>query len=97
MRKDDLIRVRHEKMAGRRESGKIKKSPLCGGELKEGITTIPFLVDEKVAVVKNVPAEICSDYGEAYMKSSVAGKVESILDRLEALGYGMAVVHYEAA
>jgi YgiT-type zinc finger domain-containing protein len=84
-------------MAGRKEKGKIKKCPLCGGELKEGITTIPFLVGEKVAVVKSVPAEICSDCGEAYMKSSVAGKVESILDRLEELGYEVTVVHYEAA
>ena len=84
-------------MAGRAGKGKVKKCPLCGGPLKEGITTIPFLIGEKVAVVKNVPAEICRDCGEAYMKSSVAGRVELLLDRLEELGYEMSVIHYEAA
>jgi YgiT-type zinc finger domain-containing protein len=84
-------------MAGKKGKSKVKKCPLCGGELAEGITTIPFLIGEKVAVVKNVPAEICSDCGEAYMKSSVTGKVESLLDRLEELGYEMTVIHYEAA
>ena len=84
-------------MTGKRGRNKVKRCPLCGGELKDGITTIPFLIGEKVAVVKNVPAEICSECGEAYMKSSVAGKVESLLDRLEELGCEMTVIHYEAA
>jgi YgiT-type zinc finger domain-containing protein len=63
----------------------------------EGITTIPFLVGEKVVVIKDVPAEICSDCGEAYMKSSVVDKVESVLDKLEELHSEMSVVHYEVA
>ena len=84
-------------MTGKKGKSRVKKCPLCGGQLKEGTTTIPFLIGEKVAVVKNVPAEVCSDCGEAYMKSSVAGKVESLLDRLEELGYEMTVIHYEAA
>jgi YgiT-type zinc finger domain-containing protein len=82
-------------MAGKKE--KTKRCPLCGGEMKDGITTIPFLTGEKVAVIRNVPAEICSDCGEAYMKSVVVGKIESILDRLEGVGYEMSVIHYEAA
>lgn len=76
---------------------KTKKCPLCGGEMKDGIATIPFLIGEKVAVIKNVPAEICSDCSEAYMKSSVVGRIESLLDRLEEMGYEMSVIHYEAA
>ena len=82
-------------MVGRKEN--VKRCALCGGELRDGITTIPFLIGEKVAVIKNVPAEICSDCDEAYVKSSVAGKIESILDRLEELHFEMSVIHYEAA
>jgi len=84
-------------MTGKQEKNKIEKCPLCGGEMHHGITTIPFLIGEKVAVIKDVPAEICSDCGEAYMKSSVVGKVESVLDKLEELHSEMSVVHYEAA
>ncbi len=84
-------------MAGKKGKDKVKRCPLCGGEMREGITTIPFLIGEKVTVIKDVPAEICSDCGEAYMKSSVVDKVESLLDRLEELHSEMSVVHYEAA
>ncbi len=79
------------------EKDKVKKCPLCGGEMRDGITTIPFLIGEKVVVIKDVPAEICSDCGEAYMKSSVVDRVESLPDRLEELHSEMSVVHYEAA
>lgn len=84
-------------MTGRQEENKVKRCPLCGGEMSDGITTIPFLISEKVVVIKDVPAEICSDCGEAYMKSSVVGKVESVLDKLEELHSEMSVVHYKAA
>ncbi|TAL23715.1 MAG: type II toxin-antitoxin system MqsA family antitoxin [Nitrospirae bacterium] len=66
-------------------------------EMRDGITTIPFLIGERVAVIKDVPAEICSECGEAYMKSSVVDRIESVLDRLEELHSEMSVVHYEAA
>ncbi|RJQ41746.1 MAG: type II toxin-antitoxin system MqsA family antitoxin [Nitrospiraceae bacterium] len=76
---------------------KVKRCPLCGGEMHDGMTTIPFLISEKVVVIKDVPAEICSDCGEAYMKSSVVDKVESVLDKLDELRSEMSVVHYEVA
>ncbi len=84
-------------MTGKQEKGKVKRCPLCGGEMKDGITTIPFLSGDRVTVIKNVPAEICSDCGEACMKSSVVDKIESLLDRVEALHSEMSVLHYEAA
>ena len=82
-------------MAGKREN--VKRCALCEGELQDGVTTIPFLIGEKVAVIKKVPAEICSDCDEAYVKSSVVGQIELILDRLEDLHFEMSVIHYEAA
>lgn len=74
-----------------------RRCPLCGGEMKDGITTIPFMLGERVTVIKNVPAEICSDCGEAYMKSSVVDRIESLLDRVEALHSEMSVLQFEAA
>jgi YgiT-type zinc finger domain-containing protein len=62
-----------------------------------GAANIPFLIGEKVAVIRKVPAEICSECGEAYVQSSVAGRIESILDRLEELHFELSVIQYEAA
>ena len=79
------------------KEGKIKRCPLCGGEMRDSATTIPFFIGEKVIVIKDVPAEVCADCGEAYMKSSVVDRVEAVLDKLEELHSEMSVVHYEAA
>jgi YgiT-type zinc finger domain-containing protein len=82
-------------MAGSRED--VKSCTLCGGDLMDGVATIPFLIGEKVAVLRNVPAEICSDCDEAYVKSSVATRIETILDRLDELHFEMSVIQFEAA
>jgi YgiT-type zinc finger domain-containing protein len=84
-------------MIGEKEREKSKECPLCGGTMTDSITTVPFLMGDRIVVIKNVPAEICSDCGEAYMKSSVVGRVEGLLDRLEELGSEVSIVHYEAA
>ncbi len=73
---------------------KVKKCPLCGGGMDEGATTMPFFIAEKVVVIKNVPAEICADCGEAYMQSCVVGEIESILDRLEELHSEVSIIYY---
>ena len=84
-------------MVGKRGKNKLKKCPLCGGKMDDGITTLSFLMGENVAIIKNVPAEICSDCGEAYMKSHVAGKVETLLDSIEELHSEVSIIYYEAA
>lgn len=84
-------------MIGKQEKNKIKKCPLCGGEMQDGLTTVPFFIGEKIVVVKDVPAEICSNCGEPYMKSSVVSKIEKLLDSLEHLQSEMSIVHYRAA
>ena len=70
----------------------MKKCPLCGGELQHGQTAAPFFIDEKIIIIKDVPAEVCADCGEAFTKSSVAGRIEDILDKVEK----MSVVHFKA-
>ena len=84
-------------MTGNAEKRTYKRCPLCGGEMKDGVTTIPFMIGDRVTVIKNVPAEICSDCGEAYMKSSVVDRIESLLDRVEALHSEMSVLQFEVA
>lgn len=84
-------------MTGRQEKDKVKRCPLCGGGMEDGVATLPFLTADKIIVVKNVPAEICSDCGEAYMKSQVVGVIEKLLDRLEESQSEVSIVHYKAA
>ncbi|HAM52186.1 MAG TPA: YgiT-type zinc finger domain-containing protein [Nitrospiraceae bacterium] len=84
-------------MTGEQEKQKNKKCPLCGGELHDGITNAPFFEGEKIVVIKEVPAEICSECGESYVKSSVVDGIERLLDKIEDIDSEMSVVHYKAA
>jgi len=84
-------------MDGKSGKAKIKKCPLCGGVMSDNITTMPFMIADKVAIIKDVPAEVCSDCGESYAKSSVVDRIEAVLEELESLHSEVSIVHYEAA
>ena len=84
-------------MTGKEERNRVQQCPLCGGGMDDGITTVPFRIAEKIVVIKNVPAEVCGDCGEAYMKSLVVGELEKILDRLEELHSEVSIIYYKAA
>jgi len=84
-------------MTGKKGNNKEKKCPLCGGGMGDGMTATPFFINDRIIVIKDVPAEVCRDCGEAYMKSSVVDGIESLLDRLEDLHSEVSIVHYEAA
>ena len=53
--------------------------PLCGGEKRPGSTT--FAVDLKfgVVVVREVPAFICTQCGNAWIDDPVVAKLESVV------------------
>ena len=53
----------------------------CGGRLESKSATIPFVMNGSVVVVKKVPAEVCSQCGEAIMASPVARSVDSSSSR----------------
>jgi len=67
----------------------------CGGRLRLGVTTIPFVFGSNVVVVKEVPAEVCTQCGEPVMSSQVAREVDSLLKQLVRPNLEVSVVTYE--
>lgn len=67
----------------------------CGGKLKQSTTTLPFVVGLKVVVIKNVPAEVCSQCNEPVMTSEVAEVVDRLLKEVRRSGFEVSVVSYE--
>ncbi len=67
----------------------------CGGKLKQSLATIPFMVGSNVVVIRQVPAEICTQCGEPVMNSDVARVVERLLKQVSRLGLEVSVVTYE--
>lgn len=69
--------------------------PTCGGQLHLGVATIPFLLSqEKVIVIKGVPAETCGDCHEPFMSGKVTDKVMTLLSQLKRLGSEVSVVSF---
>jgi len=78
-------------------TGELENSicPTCGGNLETDTATIPFILGyDTVVVVKEVPAEICSDCHEPFVTGKVADRVSALLRQLKTLHSEVSVVAY---
>ena len=75
------------------------RCPLCKGEMLKGKkTNLPYeLSGESVIIVRNVPAIICSQCGDAFIEADILTKVEKILDKATRDGMVLGFVEYEKA
>ncbi len=78
-------------MTGEKEN---EKCYFCGGNLTSDFATIPFVVGKSVIVVKEVPAQVCSQCGEAIMDSEVAQVVDQMLKRAWQSGFEVSIMTY---
>ncbi len=83
-------------MAGERERSD-GRCPLCGGRLlSKQRATIPFVLGNTVAVIKDVPAEVCVSCHESYMTGEVTDRVATLLKQLRSLQTEVSVIAYSA-
>jgi YgiT-type zinc finger domain-containing protein len=69
--------------------------PTCGGQLHPSVATIPFVLsDEKVIIIKGVPAEKCGDCHEPFMSGKTTDDVMALLNQLKRLGSEISVVSF---
>lgn len=82
-------------MIGERENN--DRCPVCGGALRRGEATIPYILNgDVIVVVKHVPAELCDDCGESYTTGVVTDQIVTMLQRVKSLRSEVSVVPYEA-
>ncbi|MCI0398765.1 MAG: type II toxin-antitoxin system MqsA family antitoxin [Chloroflexi bacterium] len=58
----------------------IDRCDICGGELAPGKTTLEIWRGEELIVVKDVPADVCQQCGEAYLSPQVSERLDDFLD-----------------
>jgi YgiT-type zinc finger domain-containing protein len=58
----------------------MAQCPLCGGEKKQGKTTYSVDLKDGVVVVRDVPAQICSQCGEEWIDAQTAQALEKIVN-----------------
>ncbi len=82
-------------MTGVHANKKNKICPSCGGLLEDGKATIPFIIRKNIViVVKAVPAEICLDCKEPYVRGNATDQVLILLKHLKSLKSEVSVVTY---
>jgi len=67
----------------------------CGGKLENRITTLPFVVGDSVIVIRQIPAEVCTQCGEAIVSSRVARRVDQIVKQAQHSGFEISIANYE--
>jgi len=84
-------------MIGKRESN-TGRCPLCGGRLvPHQKATIPFVFEDTVAVIKDVPAELCASCHEPFTTGEVTGVIVDLLQQLRSVQAEVSVISYSAA
>lgn len=78
-------------MTGEQESDRCY---FCGGKLSPGLATLPFVLNSSVVIIKHVPAEMCSQCGEAILISEVAEDVDRLLKRVCQSGFEVSILTY---
>lgn len=69
----------------------------CKGKLADGTTTFMTEIDGCAVIIKNVPAKVCSQCGEASFTDEVAKKLEQIVDSLRTSITEVAIADYRHA
>lgn len=73
------------------------RCPICGGAMKRGLATIPFVLRDGVIIVKSVPAEICQSCHEPFVIGEIVDELTVLLNRVRQTNAEVSVLTYEPA
>ena len=63
----------------------------CKGKLKPAVTDYIEKIENYVVIIKNVPCEKCVQCGEEYYSTTVAKRIESILNGIQRISTELTV------
>ncbi len=66
----------------------------CGGKLVSDVVTVPFVIGSKVVVIREVPAQVCTQCGEVVLSSEVAEIIDRFLKQIQYTGVEVSVITY---
>ena len=67
------------------------------GTVSSGTTTLSIDNGTTVVVIRNVPAQICSNCGEEYIDADTMKEIETLVDSAQKAGLNIAVQQFHAA
>ena len=74
------------------------RCPLCGGRMAQGEISLPYEMDEeRIVIVRKVPAWICKQCGESFVEIEVTRRVEEIVRMVDQDGVTLGFVQFKVA
>lgn len=58
----------------------VKKCSICGGKILQKKITYTQAIGEKIFIVSDVPAEVCSQCGEQYLTPDTVDAIQEALE-----------------
>ena len=71
------------------------RCPVCGGHMKRGRATVPFLLPNAVVLIKDIPAEVCSSCHEPYTTGKVTDRIMSLLQPFRTVRAEVLILSYD--
>ena len=68
---------------------------VCKGEATRGTTNFPVELDGGFLIVKNVPADVCGQCGEAFIPDDIAESLEKAVEAARKSKAEIEIVSYE--
>ena len=56
------------------------KCSLCGGVLQKGKTELVIRICEEIVVIRDIPAYVCENCGEAYFTPETSRRIDKIME-----------------
>ena len=74
------------------------RCPICESNMTDGKTTLTFKRGhDHTIVVKEIPAQICSQCGESFIDLSISEQVETFIHKAENNGLKMGFLEFHPA
>lgn len=70
--------------------------PFCAGTLSRQQANVPFVLGRNVAIIKDVPAEVCDTCGEAFLAADATDNVTAMLRAARDSNAEVLVVSYRS-
>ena len=84
-------------MVARRKDAEVTRMKcfMCKGDLEHARKTYVATLEHCVIVIKDVPAMVCTQCGEAYYTDDVSDRLEQIIDKIRDMVQEVAIVEYD--
>jgi len=68
---------------------------MCKGETEQKLVNYLLDVDNRIIIIKEVPANVCKQCGERYFDDDVMGNLEKIIEDVKNVSIEISVVNYK--